>query len=108
MRPAAFRTFVYLFQLDVLFHPVHHFLATAFHSNEHAAQSGTLQQGEILVGDGPNKEEIGKLSASDKLKKAGIAYILQDKSVFPGMTVEENLWMGGFLKDKPQEAKEAA
>ncbi len=24
------------------------------------------------------------------------------------MTVEENLWMGGFLKDKPQEAKAAA
>ena len=24
------------------------------------------------------------------------------------MTVEENLWMGGFLKDRPQEAKEAA
>ena len=24
------------------------------------------------------------------------------------MTVEENLWMGGFLKDKPAEAKEAA
>lgn len=64
--------------------------------------------GKILVGDGPQKRDIGALSASDKLKEAGIAYILQDKSVFPGMTVEENLWMGGFLKDKPQEAKEAA
>ena len=64
--------------------------------------------GKVLVGDGPDKREIGKLTASAKLKEAGIAYILQDKSVFPGMTVEENLWMGGFLKDKPQEAKEAA
>ena len=24
------------------------------------------------------------------------------------MTVEENLWMGGYLKEKPEEAKEAA
>ena len=31
---------------------------------------------------------------------AGIAYILQDKSVFPGMTVEENLWMGAYLMDR--------
>jgi branched-chain amino acid transport system ATP-binding protein len=44
---------------------------------------------------------------SDKLKSAGIAYILQDNSVFPDMTVEENLWMGGFLKDRPDEAKQA-
>ncbi len=64
--------------------------------------------GEVLVGDGPDKREIGKLSPSSKLSEAGIAYILQDKSVFPGMTVEENLWMGGFLKDQPARAKEAA
>jgi len=36
------------------------------------------------------------------------AYILQDKSVFPGMTVEENHWMGGYLMDKPAQAKEKA
>ena len=42
-----------------------------------------------------------------KLAEAGIAYILQDKSVFPQMTVEENLLMGGF-KDRPAEAKAAA
>ncbi len=34
--------------------------------------------------------------------------MLQDNSVFPQMTVEENLWMGGFLKDRPAEAREAA
>jgi len=45
---------------------------------------------------------------SAKLKSAGIAYILQDNSVFPDMTVEENLWMGGFLKDRTDEAKAAA
>ena len=64
--------------------------------------------GAIKIGDGANKRDISKMSPSSKLKEAGIAYILQDKSVFPGMTVEENLWMGGFLKDKPAEAKEAA
>ena len=60
--------------------------------------------GAIRVGD----EDITKMSSNEKLKRAGIAYILQDKSVFPGMTVEENLWMGGYLMDKPEQAKEAA
>ncbi len=53
-------------------------------------------------------KEITHQKPNDKLKTAGIAYILQDNSVFPNMTVEENLWMGGFLKDRPDEAKEAA
>ena len=64
--------------------------------------------GKILVGDGDDKRDITALSSSEKLKNAGIAYILQDKSVFPNMTVEENLWMGGFLMDKPDQAKEKA
>jgi len=34
------------------------------------------------------------------VKTVGIAYILQDNSVFPDMTVEENLLMGGFIKEK--------
>ena len=52
--------------------------------------------------------DVTRLSPQQKLKAAGIAYILQDKSVFPGMTVEENLLMGGFLKDNIDEAREAA
>ena len=64
--------------------------------------------GNIRIGDGDNKQDVTKLSPNEKLAQAGIAYILQDKSVFPGMTVEENLWMGGFLKDKPAESKQAA
>lgn len=67
-----------------------------------------IYSGRVLIGDGPNKQDITRLSANEKLRKAGIAYILQDKSVFPGMTVEENLWMGGYLMDKPSDAKEAA
>jgi len=64
--------------------------------------------GNVRIGDGDNKRDITNLSANEKLRQARIAYILQDKSVFPGMTVEENLWMGGFLMDKPSEAREAA
>lgn len=52
--------------------------------------------------------DVTRLSTNEKLKDAGIAYILQDNSVFPNMTVEENLLMGGFLKDKPDEAMAAA
>ena len=64
--------------------------------------------GAIRIGDGPDKQDITRLSPENKLKSAGVAYILQDKSVFPGMTVEENLWMGGYLMDSPAEAKAAA
>ena len=52
--------------------------------------------------------DITRLNPNEKLKDAGIAYILQDNSVFPDMTVEENLWMGGFLMDTTTHAKEAA
>ena len=64
--------------------------------------------GNIEIGDGDDKRDVTKLTSSEKLKHAGIAYILQDKSVFPGMTVEENLWMGGYLMDEPAQAKETA
>jgi branched-chain amino acid transport system ATP-binding protein len=64
--------------------------------------------GRIVVGEGSAKKDITRLSASQKLREAGIAYILQDKSVFPEMTVEENLWMGGYLLEKPALAKERA
>jgi branched-chain amino acid transport system ATP-binding protein len=52
--------------------------------------------------------DVTGLSSNEKLRTGGIAYILQDKSVFPGMTVEENLWMGGYLMDHTAEAKRAA
>lgn len=35
--------------------------------------------------------------ASDQLLMAGIAYIPQHRSVFPRLTIEENLRMGGYL-----------
>ena len=53
-------------------------------------------------------KEITNLSPAEKLKSEGIAYILQDNSVFPDMTVEENLLMGGYIKDKTEESFQEA
>ena len=52
--------------------------------------------------------DVTRLSSNEKLRSAGIAYIMQDKSTFPGMTVEENLWMGAYLMDHTIDAKRAA
>lgn len=68
----------------------------------------TIFSGTIAIGNGAQRRDVTQMTANLKLKQAGIAYILQDKSVFPDMTVEENLWMGGYLKDSPQQAREAA
>ncbi len=53
-------------------------------------------------------KDITNLSPAEKLKNVGIAYILQDNSVFPDMTVEENLLMGGYIKDNANESYEEA
>jgi len=60
--------------------------------------------GEIVI----NQKNVTKLSPAEKLKTAGVAYILQDNSVFPDMTVEENLFMGGYIKDNKEQSMEAA
>jgi branched-chain amino acid transport system ATP-binding protein len=60
--------------------------------------------GEITI----NNSNVTKLSPAEKLKNSGVAYILQDNSVFPDMTVEENLLMGGFIKDNIEESRDAA
>ena len=53
-------------------------------------------------------KDITNLSPAEKLKNFGIAYILQDNSVFPDMTVEENLLMGGYIKNNVNESYEEA
>ena len=53
-------------------------------------------------------KDITNLTPAEKLKTVGIAYILQDNSVFPDMTVEENLLMGGYIKDKTEESYQEA
>jgi branched-chain amino acid transport system ATP-binding protein len=52
--------------------------------------------------------DVTRMSPKDKLARAGIAYILQDNSVFPDLSVEENLLMGGYLLETKKEAKHAA
>ena len=51
--------------------------------------------------------DVTRLAPNEKLKTAGIAYILQDNSVFPDMTVEENLLMGGYLMPNVDAARDA-
>jgi branched-chain amino acid transport system ATP-binding protein len=60
--------------------------------------------GEIKIDD----KEITNLTPAEKLKSCGIAYILQDNSVFPDMTVEENLLMGGYAKENTDESFQEA
>ena len=60
--------------------------------------------GKVLVGG----RDVTRLAPSEKLRSAGIAYVMQENSVFADMTVEENLWMGGFLLPGPGQAREAA
>jgi len=63
-----------------------------------------IYAGDIII----NEKNVTKLSPAEKLKTAGVAYILQDNSVFPDMTVEENLFMGGYIKDNKEQSMEAA
>ena len=63
--------------------------------------------GKILTRIGDSETLITKMSSSQKLKEAGISYILQDNSVFPDMTVEENLIMGGYLKENTDAAEQS-
>jgi branched-chain amino acid transport system ATP-binding protein len=66
-----------------------------------------IYSGAVVTKMNGKPTDVTRLSSSEKLHTAGIAYILQDKSVFPGMTVEENLWMGAYLMDRAA-AKQAA
>ena len=52
-----------------------------------------IRAGRVEVGG----RNVTRLGPNAKLRDAGIAYVLQDSSVFPDMTVERNLWLGGYL-----------
>jgi branched-chain amino acid transport system ATP-binding protein len=52
-------------------------------------------------------EFITGRSPQDNLR-AGMSYVLQDASVFPGMTVHENMLMGGFVFEDEDRANERA
>jgi branched-chain amino acid transport system ATP-binding protein len=55
-----------------------------------ARQGGVVFDGETLIG-----------RRTDEILRRGIAFVPQDRSLFPDMTVRENLRMGGYiLKDR--------
>ena len=53
-----------------------------------------LKSGSVII-DG---KDISKLSPQDRVRE-GISFVPQTKNVFVGMTVEENLEMGAYLRD---------
>ena len=53
-----------------------------------------LKSGSVVI-DG---KDISKLSPQERVR-AGISFVPQTKNVFAGMTVEENLEMGAYLRD---------
>ena len=64
----------------------------------------SIMAGRVAV-DG---KDVTRLDPNQKLNEAGVAYVLQDNAIFPDMTVEENLWMGGYLMADLGQAKAAA
>ena len=54
-----------------------------------------LKSGKIII----NGTDISHLSPQDRVKQ-GIAFVPQTKNVFAGLSVEENLEMGAFLRDE--------
>ena len=53
-----------------------------------------LKSGSVVI-DG---KDISKLSPQERVR-AGISFVPQTKNVIAGMTVEENLEMGAYLRD---------
>ena len=54
-----------------------------------------LKSGKVII----NGTDISHLSPQDRVKQ-GIAFVPQTKNVFAGLSVEENLEMGAFLRDE--------
>ena len=62
-----------------------------------------IRGGRVDVGG----RNVTRLGPNAKLRDAGIAYVLQDSSLFPDMTVEQNLWLGGTLTGHGADARRA-
>ena len=54
-----------------------------------------LKSGKIII----NGKDISHLSPQDRVKQ-GIAFVPQTRNVFSGLSVEENLEIGAFLRDE--------
>jgi branched-chain amino acid transport system ATP-binding protein len=62
-----------------------------------------IRGGRVEVGG----RNVTRLGPNAKLRDAGIACVLQDSSVFPDMTVEQNLWLGGHVTGRRADARHA-
>ena len=54
-----------------------------------------LKSGKVII----NGKDISNLNPQDRVKQ-GIAFVPQTRNVFAGLSVEENLEMGAFLRDE--------
>jgi len=54
-----------------------------------------LREGKITI----NEKDISNLTPQDRVKE-GISFVPQTRNVFTGLTVEENLEMGAYLRDE--------
>ena len=54
-----------------------------------------LREGTITI----NEKDISNLNPQDRVKE-GISFVPQTRNVFTGMTVQENLEMGAYLRDE--------
>jgi len=54
-----------------------------------------LREGKITI----NEKDISNLSPQNRVKE-GISFVPQTRNVFTGMTVQENLEMGAYLRDE--------
>ena len=63
-----------------------------------------IRAGRVDIGG----RNVTRLGPNAKLRDAGIACVLHDSSIFPDMTVEQNLWLGGYLRGGRAEARNAS
>lgn len=62
-----------------------------------------VHQGQIRVGP----TDVLRMSAAARLRDAGVAYVLQDDAIFPDLSVEQNLRLGGYLIRDRQQIQDA-
>jgi branched-chain amino acid transport system ATP-binding protein len=62
-----------------------------------------IHGGKIEVGG----RNVTRLGTNAKLRDAGIAYVLRDSSLFPDMTSEQNLCLGGYLTGRRAGTRQA-
>lgn len=60
-----------------------------------------ISSGRVEIGG----RNVTRLGPNARLRDAGIACVLHDSSLFPDITVEQNLWLGGCLRGRQGDAK---